>query len=65
MRTEKNVYWLIGIVAVTLIGFLVIPTLMNKIGNKLYKASLKNDEIDFENMEPKIVKKKKEGGLSI
>lgn len=59
MRTEKNVYWLIGIVAVTLIGFLVIPTLMNKIGNKLYKASLKNDEIDFENMEPKIVKKKK------
>ena len=57
MSTEKTVYWIIGIAAVTVIGFLVIPPLMKKYGNKLYKSSLKKDEIDFENMGPEIVKK--------
>ncbi len=57
MSTEKTVYWIIGIAAVMVIGFLVIPPLMKKYGNKLYKSSLKKDEIDFENMRPEIVKK--------
>lgn len=57
MSTEKTVYWIIGIAAVMVIGFLVIPPLMKKYGNKLYKSSLKKDEIDFENMGPEIVKK--------
>lgn len=57
MSTEKTVYWIIGIAAVTVIGFLVIPPLMKKYSNKLYKSSLKKDKIDFENMEPEIVKK--------
>lgn len=57
MSTEKTVYWIIGIAAVMVIGFLVIPPLIKKYGNKLYKSSLKKDEIDFENMGPEIVKK--------
>lgn len=59
MSTEKTVYWTIGIVAVTIVGFLVIPPLMKKYGNKLYKSSLKKDTIDYENMGPEIVKKDK------
>lgn len=59
MSTDKTVYWIIGIAAVTVIGFLVIPPLMKKYGNKLYKSSLKKDEIDYENMGPEIVKKEK------
>ena len=57
MSTEKTIYWIIGIAAVTVIGFLVIPPLMKKYGNKFYKSSLKKDEIDFEDMGPEIVKK--------
>lgn len=45
------------IAAVTVIGFLVIPPLMKKYSNKLYKSSLKKDEIDFDKMGPEIVKK--------
>ena len=57
MSTEKTAYWIIGITAVTMVGLLVIPPLMKKYGNKLYKASLKKDDIDFENLGPEIIKK--------
>lgn len=57
MSTKKTVYWIIGIAAVTVVGILVIPPLMKKYGNKLYKYSLKKDTIDYENMGPEIVKK--------
>ncbi|MBR0399806.1 MAG: hypothetical protein IJH95_03190 [Mogibacterium sp.] len=57
MSTEKTIYWIIGIAAVTVIGFLVIPPLMKKYSNKLYKSSLKKDDIDFDKMGPEIVKK--------
>ena len=60
MNTKKTVCWLIGITAVTVIGFLVIPPIIKKYGNRIYKYSLKNDDIDFENMGPDIVKKKTE-----
>lgn len=59
MSTEKTIYWIIGIAAVTVIGFLVIPPLMKKYSNKIYKSSLKKDETDFDNMGPEIVKKEK------
>lgn len=59
MSTEKTIYWIIGIAAVTVIGFLVIPPLMKKYSNKIYKSSLKKGEIDFDNMGPEIVKKEK------
>lgn len=55
--TEKTVYWILGVAAITAIGFLVIPPLMKKYSNKLYKSSLKKDEIDIDSMGPEIVKK--------
>ena len=57
MSIRKTIYWIIGIVAVTAMGFLVIPSLMKKYSNKLYKSLLKKDEISFENMGPEVVKK--------
>ncbi len=59
MNAEKAVCWVIGIIAATAIGLVVIPPLIKKYGNKLYKSSLKNDEIDIENMGPEIVRKEK------
>lgn len=59
MRRENKIYRIIGLSAVTFVGYLVIPALMKKYANKMYKNSLKKDVIDFENMEPEIVKKKK------
>lgn len=56
MDTGKTVYWIIGFATMTILGFLIIPPLMKKISNKLYKSSLKKDEIDFEDMGPEIVK---------
>lgn len=41
--------------ALTAAGFMFIPPLIQKYGNKAYKASLKNEEIDFDNMGPEIV----------
>lgn len=57
MKTRKINYWVIGMVAVSVMGFLVIPPLMKKYSNKLYKSSLKKNEIDFENMGPEVVRK--------
>ncbi len=59
MDTDKTIWWVIGFIAVTVIGFLVIPPLIKKYGNKIYRSSLKNEVIDFDNMGPEIVKKDK------
>lgn len=59
MSKGKIIYWFIGLAIVTTIGFLVIPSLMKKYSNKLYKFSLKKDKIDFENMGPEVLKKEK------
>ena len=42
----------------TVIGFAVIPPLLDKYSNKAYKSFLKKEEIDFDNMGPKIVPSK-------
>lgn len=41
--------------ALTVAGFIFIPPLIQKYGNKAYKASLKREIIDFDNMGPEIV----------
>ena len=53
-NTEKIVV-LLSVVVLTAIGFLVIPPLIHKYANKLYKASLKREEIDFDEMGPEII----------
>lgn len=43
-------------------GFIVIPPLMEKYSNRMYKSSLKKEEIDFDNMGPEIVPHEKTKG---
>lgn len=43
-------------------GFVVIPPLIEKYSNKMYKTSLRNDDIDFENMGPEIIPNDKTKG---
>lgn len=44
--------------ALTVAGFVVIPPFVKKYSNKVYKKSLNTEDIDFDNMGPKIVPNK-------
>ena len=55
-KTNKICY-IIGSVVLTVSSFMVIPSLIDKIGRKKYKLSSKNEKIDFDDLGPKIVKK--------
>lgn len=46
-----------GSAAFTVVGVVVIPPLLKKYSNKLYKFSVKKNEIDFDNLGPEIVRK--------
>lgn len=50
-----KVAWFVAGSALTVVGFVVIPPLIKKYGNKAYKKSLDAEDIDFDNMGPKIV----------
>ena len=58
-RKKKNIGGTILLVVtgavLTVAGFMFIPKLIQKYGNKAYKASLKREVIDFDNMGPEIV----------
>ncbi len=53
-RFGKLEWFIVGSI-LTVVGFLVIPSLIQKYGNKAYKKSLNIDDIDFDEMEPEIV----------
>lgn len=57
--TEKFLVFL-AVAALTVVGFVVIPPLIDKLANKVYKASLKKEEIDFDDMGPEIIPNDKE-----
>lgn len=57
MNKQNSAKWIIGGILLTAIGFVVIPPLLNHISTKLYKSSLKKDEINIDSLEPEIVKK--------
>ena len=59
MNSKKTIYWVLGAIAITVVGIIVIPPLLKKCGVKLYRSSAKNEEIDFDNLGPEIVKKDK------
>ena len=62
---KKKALIIAGGIALTAVGFIVIPPLLDKYANKAYKSSLKKEEIDFDNMGPEIVpSKEKEDGES-
>ena len=46
-----------GAIMLTAAGIIIIPRLMRKYSNKVYKESVKKDEIDFDNLGPEIVRK--------
>lgn len=48
--------------ALAVVGFIVIPELLEKYSNKIYKSSLKKDKIDFDSMGPEIVQHNKKEG---
>ena len=56
---KKNIGRTILLVAagatLTVAGFIFIPPLIQKYGNKAYKVSLKKEVIDFDNMGPEII----------
>ena len=58
-RKKRNIGGTILLVAagaaLTVVGFMLIPPLIQKYGNKAYKASLKREDIDFDDMGPEIV----------
>lgn len=62
MSTRKPICRIIGIIVLMAVGFLVILPLMEKYSNKIYKFSLKKDNIDFENMGPEVVNKEESKG---
>ena len=53
------IWWIIGVIVLLAVGFFVIPSLMKKMGNKLYKRSSKKITIDIDKLGPEIVKKEK------
>ncbi len=54
----KKTLIIAGGIVLTVVGFIVIPPLLDKYANKAYKVSLKKEEIDFDNMGPEIVPSK-------
>ena len=58
MKKEKKkskLGLIIGGAALTAAGLIVVPPIIEKYSNKIYKTSLKNDPIDFDNLGPEIV----------
>lgn len=54
-RKYRKVTWFVVGGALTVVGFINIPPLIKKYGDKVYKKSLKTDDIDFDDMGPEIV----------
>ena len=63
MKKKSNVKKILMYVAgaaFVVAGFIVIPPLIDKYANKVYKVSLKKREIDFDDMGPEIIPNGKE-----
>lgn len=58
--TTEKILLLFGAVMLMFVGFMVISPIIDKGAKKLYKKSLKNDEIDFDEMGPEIIQSDKE-----
>lgn len=55
MNGCRKVTWFIVSSVLTVAGFIVIPPLIKKYGDKFYKKSLNAEELDFDDMGPEIV----------
>lgn len=61
--SEKKTLIIIGGIILTVVGFIIIPPMMKKYSNKLYKSRMKSEDIDFDSMGPEIVKKTKDSEM--
>ncbi len=57
---RKIILWIIGSIIIAAVGFTINSLMINKVSNKLYKKTIEKESIDFDNLEPEIVKKHKE-----
>lgn len=53
----KKICWIVGSIALTAVGFSVVPKLIDKYGNKMYKKTITDTEKTINDMAPEIVKK--------
>ncbi len=53
---KKSVFLTVGGVALTAVSVITLQPLIKKYADKLYKTSLRNEAIDFDNLGPEIVK---------
>lgn len=58
--TAEKILLFLGAATLMVAGFTVIPQLIEKCAKKVYKVSLKNEEIDFDDMGPQIIPNEKE-----
>lgn len=58
--TEKKMLIIVGGIILTIVGFILVPPLMKKYSNKLYRSRIDSDDIDFDSMGPEIVRKTKD-----
>ena len=58
--TTEKILIILGAAVLMIVGFMIIPPLIDKCSKKVYRASLKNEEIDFDDMGPEILRKDKE-----
>lgn len=57
---RKIILWIIGSIIIAAVGFTINSLMINKVSNKLYKKTIEKESIDFDKLEPEIVKKHKE-----
>lgn len=63
MKKKRNVgkfFMFLALASLTVVGAVVIWPLIDKYAKKAYKASLKKEEIDFDDMGPQIIPNDKE-----
>lgn len=59
MKQEKKakVKWIVGSIVLTIASLIVIPSLIKGLSGKQYKASLKKDNLNIDDLGPEIVRK--------
>lgn len=55
MKKGTRFLYVVGCVALTTAGIVIIPKIIQNQGNRIYKSSLAKDEIDIDSMGPVIV----------
>ncbi|MEA4933380.1 MAG: hypothetical protein VB071_07360 [Lawsonibacter sp.] len=57
MKPNTSFWWIVGGIGLTVVSFIAMPPLIQKISNAIYKQGSKTDNIDFDNLGPEIVKR--------